>query len=364
MQQVSSHRADTPNRFHVRPSAAGHLAIIEFPDPGLADHLVAGVPAAARLVRITREAGYTACAMVLPDGKQPAPFTRDEIARLGGDLPVSVIDGCEAEAYIQAGAVRTDGTTVADTEARSRQPALNGLDPIMARKRLDQWGKEILRATAKPSDGIVSRTINRPISQTISALLLRVPGVLPLHVTWSTAVLAVTMAAVLVLGGASGLLPGAILFQAASIIDGVDGEIARATFRESAAGARLDSLVDAATNLAFIAGVAINLFLQGDRMSAWAGGIGLAAFAAGLVLIARRSRQREAGLTFNAVKEHFRQKPTWLMTFLTWLTMRDFFALAFAAFIAAGLSAFAMKAFLVIVCGWLLVVLWVMHRQT
>lgn len=355
MHQAHIRSADAEQELDCRPAAVAPEAIIEFPDPALAGHLVAGVPAAARMVRAARAAGLTACIITAPEEWQPDAFTRAEIARLGGDMRVT----CASSAAAAAGL-----PPLATMSAEAATVSLAGLDAAAARRRLDQWGKEILRATGKPTDGIVSRTINRPISQAVSGQLLRLRGIRPHHATWLTALLALAMSVLLLLGGPQGLLPGAILFQAASIIDGVDGEIARATFRESAAGARLDSLVDAATNLAFIAGVAINLYFQGDLTSAAAGGVGLAAFAAGLALIARRTRQRETGLTFNAVKDHFRKRPTRLMTFLTWLTMRDFFALAFAVLIAAGLAAFAMKAFLVIVCGWLVVVLRVMHRQT
>ena len=70
----------------------------------------------------------------------------------------------------------------------------------------------------------------------------------------STRLLALAMLPVLLLGGETGLILGGILFQAASVLDGVDGEMARATFRTSPSGATLDSAVDIATNLLFVAG--------------------------------------------------------------------------------------------------------------
>ena len=60
-------------------------------------------------------------------------------------------------------------------------------------------------------------------------------------------------------GGKAGLILGAILFQAASVIDGVDGEMARATFRATDLGATLDSAVDMATNFLFVLGLTIHL---------------------------------------------------------------------------------------------------------
>jgi CDP-L-myo-inositol myo-inositolphosphotransferase len=166
------------------------------------------------------------------------------------------------------------------------------------------------------------------------------------------------------LGGTQrGLIVGALLFQAASIFDGVDGEIARATFRTSARGAMLDSLVDAATNIACIGGVTFNLYLQGEFQAALAGATGLALFATGLAVIGRYGRSNQDGLTFNAVKDHFSARGSRLMTWLTWLTMRDFFALAGAVLIILGFAPHALFVFAVVAAGWLAVVLAVMVRQ-
>jgi CDP-L-myo-inositol myo-inositolphosphotransferase len=65
-----------------------------------------------------------------------------------------------------------------------------------------------------------------------------------------------------------GLIAGGLLFMPL-VFDGVDGEIARATFRSSPAGAALDTGVDMATNLAFMLGVTINLGLSEGREACW-----------------------------------------------------------------------------------------------
>jgi len=112
----------------------------------------------------------------------------------------------------------------------------------------------ILHASLKPTEGWVGRHINRPISFRISALLMRM-GVGPDPVTWFTLALAVIMALVLAHGGAGWLAAGGLLYQAVSVIDCIDGDIARATYRFSRRGALLDTACDMVANFGFYLGL-------------------------------------------------------------------------------------------------------------
>jgi phosphatidylglycerophosphate synthase len=198
---------------------------------------------------------------------------------------------------------------------------------------------------------------NRPISQSISNLLPRMPSVRPYHASIGTAVIGIAMVLSLVLGGQAGLIGGAMLFQFASIFDGVDGEIARATHRTSDQGAMLDSLIDAATNLAFVSGVSFNLFMTGDVRAAGAGGAGLVMLAVGLALIGRRTKASGEPVNFDAIKVHLRRSRlnAALTECLIMLTMRDFFAAAAAALILVGWTHWALLAFAVVTASWLFV---------
>ncbi len=288
-----------------------------------------------------------------------------EIARLAGTVPCEWIDTATALALpglMISGEQSLDAAVIAaaldgDAEAATLLREGGGT------AALTQAERQLIAATAKAEDGIVSRHVNRPISQAVTRLLLQFDGVRPIHATIAAALLAIVMVACLFGGTQSGLIAGALLFQAASMLDGVDGEIARATFRSSAEGARLDSMIDAASNLGFIGGVTFNLYVQGHPRAAVAGLVGLACLATGLFLIGRRARADADGLTFNAVKDHFRARRSKLMDWLTWLTMRDFFALAGALLIIAGLAVPALVAFAVVAAGWLVVVLTVLTRQ-
>ncbi len=239
---------------------------------------------------------------------------------------------------------------------------LNGTGSRRSQRDLAAAARRIVANTAKPGDGIISRTINRPVSQAITRILLHWPAIRPMHVTWATGLLALTMMACLLSGSNAGLIAGALLFQAASISDGIDGEIARATFRTTHLGAMADSLVDAATNIGFIGGVAINLWIQGNTGAATIGAAGLIMMALGLSLIGIRARRSGNQFTFNGVKDHVGASGSRIMRWLTWLTMRDFYALAAVLFVIAGQAAAGLVAFGVVAAGWLAVVLAVSWR--
>src|SRR5881396_3977549 len=96
---------------------------------------------------------------------------------------------------------------------------------------------------SKPQDGFVSRFLNRPISRRITRFLLKVP-IHPNGWTISIFVLPLIAGAFLVRGDYASVVIGAAIFQAFSILDGCDGEIARAKNLESKLGERLDYFCD------------------------------------------------------------------------------------------------------------------------
>lgn len=275
-----------------------------------ANRRIAGVAAAARAVRALAQAGAGEIRLGIKDAAPLDRATLADIERVRGASAVRIAGDAESAALPQAA-------------------------PLSA------WA--IVRATGKPGDGIVSRWINRPVSQRITWLVLFFPGARPVHATAATALIALAMFAALLLGGTAGLVVGGLLFQAASVIDGVDGEMARATFRASHAGAALDSGVDLATNLLFVIGITIALALRDGPFIAWVGGWGLGLFALGAALIGRATRRRGVPLGFDLVKEHIAGRSASplaavLARAATIVTSRDFFALLFMALILAGLG--------------------------
>ncbi|MCH8270988.1 MAG: NTP transferase domain-containing protein [Planctomycetes bacterium] len=92
-------------------------------------------------------------------------------------------------------------------------------------------------------DGFVSQRLNRPISTRLSARLVAT-GITPNQITVISFMISLVGAGLLSVGMFVTGLIGGLLVQAASIIDGCDGEIARLKHLSSPRGAWLDTVLD------------------------------------------------------------------------------------------------------------------------
>ena len=298
-------------------------AIAAFPSAAAADRPIAGVAAAARAVRRLAESDVSSIILRIGDGSELREATRADIERLRGAAEVRIEPGTGPETALPT-----------------------------------SW--EVIRATGKAGDGLVSRWLNRPISQRITLLILAVPGIRPGHVTIVNALITVPMLLCLLFGGHGGLILGAILFQAASVLDGVDGEMARATFRTSREGATLDSAVDMATNFLFGLGLTIHLGLRDHDAIGWIGALGIVQMIADNLLIARRVRAQGAPLGFDLYKRRggriggFVDLVYWAVQVLTG---RDCFAFLFMVLTITGLERVALGIFAGVGTIWFLYVL-------
>ena len=104
---------------------------------------------------------------------------------------------------------------------------------------------------SKPQDGLVSRFLNRPISRFITRFLLKFP-IHPHTWTLSIFILPIVSCYFLVRGDYASIVIGAAVFQVYSILDGCDGEIARAKGLESRRGEFLDGFCDFLASLIFV----------------------------------------------------------------------------------------------------------------
>jgi CDP-L-myo-inositol myo-inositolphosphotransferase len=102
---------------------------------------------------------------------------------------------------------------------------------------------KLLANLEKPSDGPISRYLNRPISIRISKYLVKT-NFTPNFISVLSFILCCIGAIFFFFGNHLYLLIGAVFAQISSIIDGCDGEIARLKFKETEFGAWFDAVLD------------------------------------------------------------------------------------------------------------------------
>jgi phosphatidylglycerophosphate synthase len=144
-----------------------------------------------------------------------------------------------------------------------------------ASRRRAAW--HILQRTRKATDGWVSRHCNRPISRVVSFALLSL-GMSASHASALTLLVGLLTAAMAAQPGYAAFVSAGVLFQLASVLDGVDGEMARATLTESESGARLDAIVDQVTYVTCLVGVTVGWVRDGGGAGAivWTAVVALA----------------------------------------------------------------------------------------
>ncbi len=110
----------------------------------------------------------------------------------------------------------------------------------------------------KPTDRFILKWIKKNLSARISPHLAVLPWVRPWMITVASALLG-TLAG-LIYGLGLAWLAG-LMAAAAQVLDGVDGQVARLTHRQSPAGAFLDSCLDRYADGAMIAGMTAYLIM-------------------------------------------------------------------------------------------------------
>ena len=103
--------------------------------------------------------------------------------------------------------------------------------------------KILIQQLFKPTDGPISRTVNRRFSTRISAYLAQY-NISPNFITLVSFALSLIAAASFPIGEYWAIAFGGIMAQISSILDGCDGEIARLKFKFSTFGEWLDRILD------------------------------------------------------------------------------------------------------------------------
>jgi phosphatidylglycerophosphate synthase len=268
----------------------------------------------------------------LPEGVGVVTTELDELADLlevGAQVWPELVDHCDTrppETLVEL--VSMADTTTTDTDKWQVR--------VTDSQSADGAALRLWSDCRKDVDGVVSRHLNRYISLSISRAIAAT-GIKPNHisiVTFSLGVLAAVFAA---MGGFWWFVLAGVTYQLNSIIDGVDGELARVKYEFSLLGEWLDTLSDDTKDVLFYAGLAVGCFKMGDFPIAgfdasawlWLGGIAVAGKLISMVayytwLIANK---RGDLLAFEWSFEEEQEEPSALagaLSNLKYLTKNDF----------------------------------------
>lgn len=330
---------------------------------------MAGLSGVARDVIVADLAGARKIYVVSPSG-EPADWRRSFEVR---DRPLPDVVFVSDMAEVAA----ADGERLVMLPA-DRVPTVEGLRQLVLSPDGARPGKaglwfgpgdpgavtwEILQASMKPSEGWFGRHLNRPISFRISALLMRT-DISPNAVTWLTFFIAVAMMCMLGEGGLLWLALGGLLYQVVSVVDCVDGDIARVTYQTSRAGAALDTTFDMLANLGFVATLTIGLLKTYGPGQLQLALVMLAVAALCILLMTLLIRLGPRQGSFDVLRAALTVRLAgWprlgaLVLTAEKLFKRDFYALFAALMCVTGLAWMLPQFALGGVCIWLMAILW------
>lgn len=121
--------------------------------------------------------------------------------------------------------------------------------------------KKLLNSCRKPTDGWVSRNINRYISLWLTRWLMKT-SLSANSVTGLISIVGALSGVVVASGTYWSFFIGTFLFNLASVLDGCDGEVARLRFSSSKLGQWLDTASDNSTYIIYFIGLMIGIYRQ------------------------------------------------------------------------------------------------------
>lgn len=196
---------------------------------------------------------------------------------------------------------------------------------------------DVHETLTKPSDGLVSRLLNRRISIPISRRLART-SITPNQISVFNLLVGISSAGLAATGEPRQVLWSGVLFQLASILDGCDGEVAKLKRQATPQGAWVDTLTDNLSYVAYCLGVTVGLYRRvGAPVILVVGSIATLAIITALVLMYRSLTAHAASgslLRFGdaAMKRARRGDDSLLKRLIArveFMIRRDFFALLF-----------------------------------
>ena len=126
---------------------------------------------------------------------------------------------------------------------------------------LREANNKLMSSLRKEGDGLISKHLNRHLSIPITKKLVNY-GITPNQVTVASFLLSLLAGILFGLGTTITILLAGVISQLSSIIDGVDGEIARLKFTSTKFGSYFDSILDRYGDTAIILGMAYSSFIS------------------------------------------------------------------------------------------------------
>lgn len=122
--------------------------------------------------------------------------------------------------------------------------------------------KSLRKPLGRDADGLVAYFINRPCSLQISKRIAN-SSITPNMVTAFGLIIGLAAAALVATGSPLGMATAVILWQISSMVDGIDGELARMRMSPSHKGEWFDTVADDITNITFMLGLGHGLYKTG-----------------------------------------------------------------------------------------------------
>ncbi|MCA1659844.1 MAG: CDP-alcohol phosphatidyltransferase family protein [Verrucomicrobiaceae bacterium] len=220
-------------------------------------------------------AHLTGCAPILVPGQQAPLLVRSEAMGIqtsaGADVadlcgPVLLIEGSvlveqrDLENVIaQGGQLVSAVGKPLPVRMKVRNPKLVAAGPV-AMEIVDAASatkaeRKLWASLTSTADGLVDRFVNRPLGRPLSQLLVRAP-ISPNQVSIASILIGVASAWFFARGY---FVIGALVFQLCAIVDCVDGDLARALFKQSRLGKWLDLGGDQVVHFSVFAAIGIGV---------------------------------------------------------------------------------------------------------
>jgi CDP-L-myo-inositol myo-inositolphosphotransferase len=199
----------------------------------------------------------------------------------------------------------------------------------------------LVASLRKSVDGVIARHINRRFSLAMTQILMHFP-VRPNHVTAASllvSIAAAVLAAMATVANPWWLVVGAALWQLASMMDGIDGELARLKFGESRFGEWFDTLTDDVGKFTFFIGSGIGATaVSGDPIWLQVCAIAVTIQMTLAVNLYRKLLKTGSGSHY-ALAWETKPKDTWTSRFynrIEFMSRRDYYVFAWLCLCAAG----------------------------